>query len=351
MALNVDLLRTLCITPGAPGREERIREVVRGELRNVCDEVTTDNLGNVIGLKKATSSSEKPPKRLMLASHIDEISLLVTHIDDRGFVRFIALGGFDPKTLTAQRVWVHGKRDLLGLLGSKPIHIMTDQERNQAPKLSDYFIDLGLPAEEVRKLVSVGDVITRERELVEVGTSLSGKSFDNRIGVFVMLEAVKRLESHEVDLYAVASVQEEIGLRGATVAARNVDPDIGLALDTTVANDVPEAKEHEYVTRLGDGAAVKVMDSSVVCHPKIVAFLERVALEQKIPHQREVLPRGGTDTAALQRSGKGAAAGCVSVPTRYVHSVIEMCSRSDVEAAISLVRHFIEGVHAEDLSL
>ncbi len=345
--MNLELLKILCETPGAPGREERIRAVIVEHLTPLCDEISTDNLGNVIGFKRGTSTQSVKPK-LMLASHMDEISFLVTHIDDDGFLRFNCLGGFDAKTLTAQRIIVHGRRDLLGVMGSKPVHLLTEAERKSAPRLEDYFVDVGLPADEVREIVSVGDVITRQREVVEIGETVNGKSFDNRIGVFAMLETLRTLNEHEVDVYAVSSTQEEVGLRGAEVAARNIDPDIGIALDITVANDVPEAKEHERVTRLGHGAAIKVMDSSVICNYKIVAYLRKIAEEREIPHQMEVLPRGGTDTAALQRAGKGAAVGCLSIPTRYVHSVIEMCHKRDVAATIDLLKAFVETAHKEN---
>lgn len=350
MNFNLTLLEELCKTPGAPGREERVRELVRGHLEKLCDEVTTDVLGNVIGLKRGSDGGDTP-RRLMLSSHMDEISFLVTHVDDHGFIRFTTLGNFDPKTLTAQRVWVHGKRDLLGVMGTKPIHILTEDERHAAPTINDYFVDVGLPPDEVAALVSVGDVMTREREVVEIGETVSGKSFDNRMGIFVLLEALRRLGAHHYDVYAVATVQEEIGLRGATVAARNIDPDVGIALDITVANDVPEAKPQQYCTRLGLGAAIKIMDSSVVCHPGVVGLLEAVASERAIAVQREVLVRGGTDTGAIQRSGSGAAVGCVSIPTRYVHSSIEMCAKSDIEAAIQLLAAFVEEVHRESFSL
>lgn len=326
-----------------------MRRLVLEMLEPLCDEVSTDALGNVIGVKRGRKANDTV-RKLMLSSHMDEISFLVTHVDDNGFIRFTPLGGFDSRTLTAQRVLVHGKtKDLLGVLGSKPIHLMTDEEKRSAPKLEDYFVDLGLPAEEVQSLVDVGDTITRQRELVTIGNTLNGKSFDNRMGVFVMLEALTRIKESTVgvDVYAVASVQEEIGLRGATVATRNIDPDIGIALDITVANDVPEAKAHEYITRLGAGAAIKVMDSSVVCNPGIVAHLRQVAEERDIPYQMEVLVRGGTDTAAIQRSGKGAAVGCISIPTRYVHSVTEMCHKTDIQASIDLLTAFIENAHVE----
>ena len=323
-----------------------MRKLVREVLRPVCPEISIDALGNVIAIKRG-----KGKRKLMVSSHMDEISFMVTHVDDEGFVRFTPLGGFDPKTLTAQRVIVHGSRDLLGVMGTKPIHIMTPEERKAAPKLEDYFVDVGLPVVEVRSLVTVGDTITRQRELVEIGETVNGKSFDNRMGVFVMLEAMRRLGPHEVDVYAVASAQEEIGIRGAMVAARNIDPDIGIALDVTLANDVPDQKPHEQVSRLGAGAAIKVMDSSVISHPKMVQYLRRTAQSAGIPHQLEVMPRGGTDTAAIQRGGKGAAVGCISIPTRYVHSVIEMCHKRDIQACIDLLAQAITHAHEEDFSL
>lgn len=351
--VDLELLKSLCELPGAPGREEPIRAFVKEKLEPLCDELSVDAIGNLIGIKRATArgGNASAPPRLMISSHLDEISFMVTHIDDQGYLRFTTLGGFDAKTLTSQRVIVHGREDLIGVLGTKPIHIMTDDEKKVAPKLSDYFVDVGLSADEVRSVVSIGDVITRQRDVVEIGHCVTGKSFDNRMGVFVMLEALARVENHGVDIYAVASTQEEIGIRGAAVATRNIDPDLGIALDTTVANDVPEAKSHEYITELGKGVAIKIMDSSVVCNPKVVDFLKQVAEEENIEYQTEILTRGGTDTAAIQRSGKGAAVGCVSIPTRYVHSVIETCHKDDVEAAIRLLTAFIERAHTQSFAL
>jgi endoglucanase len=352
MELDLVLLRKLCETPGAPGREERIRQVVVEALSPICDEMHVDVLGNVIGRKRGLAPADgRKALKLMLSSHMDEISFIVTHIDDQGFLRFSTLGGFDTKTLTAQRVIVHGTKDLLGVMGAKPVHVMSDEEKKSSPKIEDFFIDVGLPAAEVRSIVSVGDVITRQRELVEIGNTLNGKSFDNRMGLFVMIEALRMTRQHELDVHAVASVQEELGMRGANVAARNIDPDLGIALDITVANDVPEAKAHEHITRLGQGTAIKVMDSSVVCHPKVVSFLKKLAEEKKIRYQMEVLPRGGTDTAAIQRAGSGAAVGCISIPTRYVHSVIEMCHKEDIQASIDLLAAFIENGHRESYAL
>jgi endoglucanase len=347
--MNLDLLSELCQTSGPPGREERIREIVVRELEPIVDGIEIDRLGNVIATRgprgRAPKGAKGKPRRLMLSAHMDEISLMVTHIESNGMLRFTTLGGFDPKTLSAQRVIVHGRQDLLGLIGSKPVHIMTDEEKGKMPKSESFFIDLGLPRAKVDKLVRVGDLVTRERDFVEIGDSVSTKSLDNRMGVFVMIEAVRKARTHAVEILAVASTQEEIGLRGASVAARNLAPDLGIALDVTLANDVPGAGSREAVTHLGAGAAIKIMDSSVVCDLRIVDALREVAEQKKIPYQLEVLPKGGTDTAAIQRAGAGAPAGCISIPTRYVHSVIEMCHKKDIQASINLLAAYLAEAH------
>jgi tetrahedral aminopeptidase len=346
MPINMPLLKELCETPGAPGREERIRQVVIRELKSICDEVSVDAVGNVIGIK---SGSEEG--RFMISGHMDEISFLVTHINDKGFVHFIPLGGFDPKTLTAQRVIVHGREDLMGVMGSKPIHIMTEADRNKPPKIEEYFIDLGLPVEKVKELVRIGDVVTREREVIKVGEALNGKSFDDRIGLYIMIEGLRKAKSSKMDIYAVGSVQEEVGIRGANVAARNVDPHVGIALDVTLACDVPFTEPHQYISRMGEGTAIKTFDGSVIPNWKLVDFMRETCQERKIPWQLEVLPRGGTDTSAIQRAGKGAAAGCISVPTRYVHSVIEMIHPTDVEASVDLMAALIEECEFDQFQL
>ena len=183
--MNIELLKKLCITPGAPGDEKRVREIVLEEIKDIVDEVSVDNMGNVIAIKKGKES-----KKVMAAAHMDEIAFIITHVDDDGFARFHTLGGFDPKTLTAQRVIVHGKEDILGVMGSKPIHIMSPEERTKAPKIKDYFIDFGMPGKRVKELISVGDKVTRERDLVEIGDTVCTKSLDNRVSVFILIEAL-----------------------------------------------------------------------------------------------------------------------------------------------------------------
>jgi endoglucanase len=344
--MNLDLLSELCRTPGGPGREERVRKVVMRELAPLTDKIDVDRMGNVIGRRKPRGVKASGKTRsIMLSAHMDEISLIVTHIEANGFLRFATLGGFDPKTLSAQRVIVHGRKDVLGLIGSKPIHIMSDEERTKMPKTETFFIDLGLPRAKVEKLVRIGDLATRERDFVEIGDSVSTKSLDDRVGVFVMIEAVRKAKRHGVEVLAVATTQEEVGIRGAQVAAHALQPDLGIALDVTLANDLPGAQDHESVTQLGGGTAIKIMDSSVVCDHRIVDSLRDIAAKKRIPHQFEVLTKGGTDTAAIQRAGNPTPAGCISIPCRYVHSVIEMCHKRDVQASIDLLAAFLAEAH------
>lgn len=339
MALNIGLLKEICETPGAPGREERIRKVVLRSIAEMGMEYQIDNLGNVICKRPGKDSS----KRILCAAHMDEIAFIIKHIDDDGFARVHTLGGFDPKTLTAQRVIVHGKEDLIGVMGSKPIHIMKPEERTKAPEIHDYFIDFGMAADKVKALVRVGDVVTRERSLIEMGDCVNSKSIDNRISVFILLEALRAMDTPAYDFYACFTVQEEVGLRGAQVVAHSLNPDFGIGLDTTIAYDLPGASDHEKVTALGKGTAIKIMDSSVICDPRMIDFMRDMATDNQIPWQLEILPAGGTDTAMLQRSGKtGAITGCISIPTRHIHSVIEMAHKGDIQASIDLLSRCVE---------
>lgn len=343
--INTPLLSSVCEIAGAPGFEQRVRELVIREIKNSVDECQIDNLGNVIALKKGTSSK----KKVMVAAHMDEIGFIVTHIDDQGFVRFHTLGGFDPKTLTAQRVIIHGKKDLIGVMGSKPIHVMTASERTKAPKTTDYFIDLGMPKEEVEKHISVGDSITRQRELIEMGDCVNCKSIDNRVSVFILIETLKNLKKMPYDLYAVFTVQEEVGIRGAQVSALKIQPDFGFGLDTTIAYDVPGAAGHEKITELGKGAAIKIMDSQTICDYRMVAYMKELATKKKIKTQLEILPAGGTDTMGVQRSTPGGSiAGAISIPTRHIHQVIEMAHKDDIQQSIELLKACVENLDQYD---
>lgn len=331
--MNLSLLKEICETPGAPGYEARIRQLVLREITPLADEVSVDAMGNVTALRRG-----RERKKVMVAAHMDEIGFIVTHIDDNGFLRFHTLGGFDPKTLTAQRVIVHGRQDVIGVMGSKPIHIMSPEERNKVPQLTDYFIDLGLPKEEVEKLVRIGDVVTRQRDLIVMGRCVNCKSIDNRVSVFILIEAFKQFGALPYDVYGVFTVQEEVGVRGAMAAAHQIDPDFGFGLDTTIAYDVPGSQPHERVTSLGKGAGIKIMDASAICDYRMVDFMKVTAEKNGIKWQPEILQAGGTDTAGIQRMSKsGVISGAISIPTRHIHQVIEMADMDDINACISLL--------------
>jgi endoglucanase len=347
MKLDISLLKKICETSGAPGFETPVRRKIQEVADSRVDEMRIDNMGNLITLKKGNHNPEN--KKILVAAHMDEIGFVVSHIDDEGFIRFHPLGGFDPKTLTAQRVVVHGKKDLIGVMGTKPIHLMKGEEKKKVPELSDYFIDLGMKKDDVMRWVNVGDPVTRERELVEMGDCVNCKSLDNRISVYILLEVLKEIKKFPYDLYGVFTVQEELGMRGAWVTAHQINPDFVIALDTTIAFDVPGSQAHEKVTGLGKGAAIKIMDSSVVCDPRMVRYLKDIAERQEIRWQPELLPAGGTDTAMLQRTGKsGAISGAVSIPTRHIHQVIEMVHKEDILDAIRLVKSGIENINQWD---
>lgn len=336
MSINIQLLKEICETPGAPGFEQKVRELVYRELEGVVDELYNDNMGNVYAVKKG-----KQDKRVMIGAHMDEIGFIVSHIDDKGFIRFHCLGGFDPKTHTAQRVIIHGKEDVIGVMSSKPIHVMKPEERNVMPKNEDFFIDTGMSKEEVEALVKVGDPITRQRELIEMGPCVNCKSIDNRVAVFILIEMMKELKGKEVpyDIYGVFTVQEEVGIRGANVAALNINPDFGFGLDTTIAYDLPGAQAHEMITKLGEGTAIKILDGRTICDYRMVQYMREIADKEGIKWQNELLPAGGTDTAGIQQmTAGGSIAGAVSVPTRHLHQVIEMANKEDIRASIDLLK-------------
>ena len=348
MSINIDLLREITEVAGAPGHEQRVREIVLREVTPLVDDVTVDNMGNVYAIKKGAD-----PKRVMVGAHMDEIGFIVTHIDDNGFLRFHTLGGFDPKTLTAQRVIVHGTEDIIGVMGSKPIHVMSPDERTKMPKTTDYFIDLGMKKEAVEKIVSIGNPVTRERGLIEMGECVNCKSLDNRLAVFILIETLRILKDKAVpfDIYGVFTVQEEVGIRGANVAALAIKPDFGFGLDTTIAFDVPGARPEEMITKLGDGTAIKIMDSGTICDYRMVKYMENIAAKYDIKSQKEILTAGGTDTSGIQRMNPGGAiAGAISIPTRHIHQSIEMAHKQDIRGSIDLLTNCLSELDQHDWS-
>lgn len=342
--MNTELLKELTEASGVPGQEDAIRAIVARELSSLCS-IRIDAMGSMICHRPGKPGAPK----LMLAAHMDEIGFVVRHISDKGFVRIHPLGGFDPRMLPAQRVIVHSRKHgpLAGVLmpGTKPKHLLTPAEQGKPLELADFFVDLGLPGDEVKERVAVGDMVTLKREFQQTGNLFTCKSMDDRVAVFVMIEAVKKARAQDVELFAVATTQEEIGLRGAAAAGAGIAPDICVAIDITLANDIPGVPEDLAVTELGKGTAIKVLDSSLICHPKLVEHFRSLAERQEIPHQMELLPMGGTDAGGVQRLHGGIPSFTLSIPTRYVHTVNETVHPSDVQASIDLLAAYIQDAH------
>jgi len=355
MIVNFDLLKKLCETPGIPSREERMRELVISEMKPLVDSLSIDAMGNVIGVKKGKAQKGKKKAaapRVMLAAHMDEIGFMVKFIDDKGFIRLQPVGGWDPRVMVAQRVYVHGFKgeSFLGALmpASKPIHMLTPEEMNKPPKIEEMYVDIGMSGERVKEQVEIGDMVTMARTCERMGDLVVSKTLDNRVSVFAMIETLREVGDHACDILAVATTQEEVGLRGATTAAYTLNPDVAVALDITLANDFPGPSESEHVTKLGRGTAIKVMDSSLICHPKLVRHFRDVAEFHNIPYQLEVLPRGGTDAGGIQRVRDGIPAFTLSIPSRYVHSVNESAAVADIEATIKLLARYLEEAHTRN---
>jgi endoglucanase len=335
---DASLLVELTETHGVPGYEDAVRDVVRREFDGHVDRVRTDAMGNLVG---TIEGAENPDYEVVVAAHMDEIGFMVRYVDDDGFLKVDALGGWDPEVLRAQRVRVHTDDETLtGVIGSIPPHSGGSDDDDR--EVHDVDVDLGLPADAVEERVSVGDRVSTTQTTEVVGECINGKAIDNRVSVFALCELAHRLDDPAVTVHLAATVQEEVGLRGAEAIGVDVAPDLALNLDTTVANDVPETEKDEAVTRLGDGAGIKFKDSSVIPNKKVVDRLRAVADTEDVPVQHEVLPAGGTDTASFQRSAGATPVGAISFPTRYLHTPTESVHGDDVAAAIDLAEAFLD---------
>lgn len=348
--MNVELLKELTEAFGVPGQEDAIRTIVKRELGSFCD-ISIDAMGNMI-CRKAPTTNNPNPKKLMLAAHMDEIGFVVRHISDKGFIRIHALGGFDPRMMAAQRVMLHTREgeQLPGVLmpGVKPKHLLSPAEQGKVLTVDDFFVDIGLTGEEVKAKVRIGDMICMKREFQQMGKLYTCKCMDDRACVFVMIEAMKALKGHDVEVYAVATTQEEIGLRGATASGSSIKPDICVALDVTLSNDIPGVPDEFSITHLGEGTAIKVLDGSLICHPYVVEHFRTLAEKNNIKYQMELLTAGGTDAGGVQRQNGGIPSFTLSIPTRYIHTVNETVHSDDVQASIDLLTAYIEDAHNGD---
>ncbi len=318
-----DLIKKLVEAYGPSGFEDHIRDLIHPEIESFADEISVDAMGNLIARKKGDGSGLK----VMVAAHMDEIGVMVTHITEEGFCRFTNIGGVYAHTLLGSRVQFGDGR--VGIIYSDRI-----TDRSKVHGLDKHYIDVGATSRKECP-VQVGDAAGFKREFVSSGKMLIAKSMDDRIGCVVAIEALKRLKKTPHDIYIVFSVQEEVGTRGAQAAANHIDPDVGIALDVTTTGDIPEAIP--MAVSLGKGAAIKVKDAGMIAHHGLVQLMKKRAEAAKIPYQLEVLTGGSTDARSIQIANAGAAAGCISIPCRYVHSQSESVHADDVENAIKLL--------------
>ena len=323
------LIQKLVETNGPSGYESQIRDIIRSEVKTAADELKVDALGNLIAFKGQSSADGK---KIMLAAHMDEIGIIATHIDESGFVRFSPIGGVNRKHCLGGRVrFLDGTPGVIG-------HEELD-DANKLPAFNQMYIDIGSQSR-AECPVRVGDVAAFDRPFSEYGERLVSKAMDDRIGVAILIETLRRLGKSPNQVYFVFSVQEEVGLRGATTAAYGLDPDIGIAVDVTRTGDTPKGIKMEVA--LGKGPAIKVQDGGMLSDPRVVDWMVSTAESKKIPYQMEVLESGTTDARAMQLTRAGVPAGCVSIPCRYVHAPSEMVDLRDVKEAVSLLLSLIE---------
>lgn len=322
-----DLIKKLVEAYGPSGFEDGMRDLIRPEIEAFADEITVDAMGNLIALKKGDGSGV----RVMIAAHMDEIGLMVTHIMENGFLRVANIGGILPHTLAGGRVQFAN-----GTIGT--IH-PDDLERGKLAGLNKHYVDVGATSKDDCP-VEVGDAAGFIRPFFAQGTHLTAKSMDDRIGCAIGIAALQRLAATPHDVYFVFSVQEEVGTRGAQTAAQQFNPDVSIALDVTRTGDVPG--DFEMAVRLGGGAAIKVKDSGMIAHAGLVRLMRQRAEEGNIAHQLEVLTGGTTDARPMQVANGGSAAGCISIPCRYVHTQSETVDANDVEACVQLLVAILE---------
>ena len=320
------LLKTLTETYGPSGYEDAVRKVIQKEVKPFADEVRVDAMGSLI-VRKKPSVAAKNSKRIMLAAHMDEIGVIVSHVDKNGFVRFASNGGvFGRYTLGARIRFMNG---VTGVVGFDKL-----EQVDQAPALSKMYIDVGATSRSNRP-VKVGDFGAFERSYMEMGNRLVAKSLDDRAGVVVLIEALKSIKSTPHDLYFVFTTQEEVGVRGAGTAAYSIDPEIGIAIDVTGTGDTPASLKMSM--ELGKGPCVKVRDPGMLSDPRVVEWMITTAEKAKLPYQREVLLMGSTDARAIQITRAGVMTGALSIPCRYIHSASEMVDYEDLKNSVKLL--------------
>jgi endoglucanase len=322
----IDKIRELVQIKGVSGNEGGIAAYIKSQIMPYADKVYEDTLGNLVAVRKG----EGP--KVMLMAHMDEIGLVATFIDEKGFIRISSVGYVNPKVMVGRPVIFEN-----GVMG---VFAIGDEDKKEI-KLSDCYIDIGaVDREEAMQRIEIGMTASFSGETFETGNKIVSNALDNRSGCYCLMEILRRLKENTCELYAVFTVQEEVGLRGAKVSGFEIAPDIAIALDVTLSGDHPDAESTSAA--LGKGAAIKIRDRSAICNKDIIEDLENIAARKGIPVQRDVLSAGGTDIGSVQLLGKGVKVGGVSIPIRYCHSAIEMADRRDIEAAIGLLIAYLE---------
>ncbi len=332
-----ELLRKLSDAHGVSGCEGSIRDIIRAEVAGSVDEIREDSMGNLIAVKRGDDFS------IMLAAHMDEIGLMVQYIDEKGFIRVVPIGGWFGPVLYTQRVILHGKNGpVMGVLGAKPPHMLKEEERKKEIKIEDMFVDVGAASEEeVKSLgIEIGTPITIDREFADLaGNRVTGKALDNRVGVAMLIRALQRMESPHT-VYAVFTVQEEVGLKGAKVSAYSLNPDCAIATDVTIPGDHPGIEKKDASVEMGRGPVVSIVNASgrgLISDPRMVAWLRETAERKKIPCQVEVGTGGNTDATIIHLERGGIPSVPLSIAARYIHSPVEVVDMGDIEAAIQLL--------------
>lgn len=346
--MNIDLLKRLCETPGVPGREERVRDLIAKEVEGLFDSVETDAMGNLICRRSARTASgnarKGDSKKLMLLCHMDEIGFYVSSIDEKGFLWLSPAGGFDPRNLFSRRVLIctdNGDFRAVMNPGGRPLHISSPDDRKKVPEVKEFFVDTGMTPAQVNKNIQVGDYVVMDEPFLDLGTKCVSKALDNRVACWLGIESVRQLDKakggHGCEIVVAFTVQEEVGLRGARTASFSVLPDYGIGIDTTLACDTPGVPDAESVTKHGKGFALHIKDSSFISDYEMVSAVEKIAKKNRIPYQRSILAAGGQDGAAAQQAAAGAKAVGITVGTRYIHTVTEMIDKKDLKAACDVL--------------
>ncbi|HOH11042.1 MAG TPA: M42 family metallopeptidase [Bacillota bacterium] len=338
------LLEKLSMAAGVPGHEDAVRDAIAAEMMKYADEIRVDSMGNLIALRKG----RKRDVKVMLAAHMDEVGLVVRSVDPSGLLKVVACGGVDPRVLVSKSVKV-GTKMIPGVIGGKPIHLQKKEERDLPIPMEGLYVDIGAKnKEDALKMVELGDQVVFDTQYERIGNGrLKGKALDDRVGCAHIIEALKK--QHDFDLYGVFTVQEEVGLRGAQVAAWAVNPDLGLVLEGTTAHDVFPTEEHKSSTFLGKGPVIVQMDASMFAEPKLVARLIEVAEAKGIPYQHKTTISGGTDAGRIRHTRAGLPATAVSVPCRYIHSPVSIIDENDFKNAGKLVEAFLDSIDERGL--